>query len=80
MSRPEDSRACQSIPLLAFQSRAIDSRMRMLGQLRFRADFHRDVLPWGVGIGDEVIGVRIMPEVDYAFGLLFLAFSDPVSA
>ena len=79
-SSPEDSRVCQSIPLLAFHSKAIDSKIRILGQLRFRADFHRDGLSWVVCRGDEVIGIRIMPEVKYAFGLLILAEVDPIFA
>ena len=56
----ESSRVCQSIPLVAFQSSAMDNRMRMVGHARFRTDFHPEGLFW-VAWGIELIGVRIMP-------------------
>ena len=52
-------RVYQSIPLVAFQRRAIDSKMRMLGHARFRIDFHPEGF-FGVALADELIGVRIM--------------------
>ena len=55
----ESNRVCQSIPLVAFQSRAIDSKIRMVGHARLRIDFHPDGV-LGVDWGKELIGVRIM--------------------
>ena len=56
----ESSRVCQSMPLVAFHSRAIDNKMRMVGHARFRIDFHPEGV-LGVDWGIELIGVRIMP-------------------
>ena len=56
----DSNKACQSIPLVAFQSKAIDSKIRIVGQAPLRIVFH----PWmafGVIWGCELIGVRIMP-------------------
>jgi hypothetical protein len=45
------------MPLVAFQSRAMESTMRIVGQLRFRRDFQ----PEGAfaGVGFALIAVRI---------------------
>ena len=56
----ESSKVCQSIPLVAFQRSATESKMRMVGHARFRIDFHPDGI-LGVDWGCELIGVRIMP-------------------
>ena len=56
----EANRACQSIPLVAFQRSAIDSKIRMVGHARFSIDFHLEGV-LGVDWGIELIGVRIMP-------------------
>jgi hypothetical protein len=55
----ESNRACQSIPLVAFQRSAIESKIRMVGHARFRTDFHPEGV-LGVDCGIELIGVRIM--------------------
>jgi hypothetical protein len=53
--------ACQSIPLVAFHKRPIDSKIRIVGQARLRADFHPE---GGFGVDSEckLIGIRIMPS------------------
>jgi hypothetical protein len=51
------NKAAQSIPLVAFHNKAIDSTTRMVGQLRFRRYFQRgDVL---AGADFALIAVRI---------------------
>ena len=56
----ESNKACQSIPLVAFQRSAIESKIRIVGHARFRIDFHPEGV-LGVDWGIELIGVRIMP-------------------
>ena len=56
----ESISACQSIPLVAFQSKAMDSKTRMVGQARLRMAFTRDGL-FVVGGTFKFISVRIMP-------------------
>ena len=78
----ESSSVCQSIPLVAFQSRAIDNKMRIVGHARFRIDFHPEVV-FGVDWGNELIGVRIMlwaPKVLNLGELLRQASTLPVTA
>jgi hypothetical protein len=49
------------MPLVAFQSKAIDRTMRIVGHARFRMDFHPAVFfGFGVDVTCERIGVRIM--------------------